>query len=218
MNDPEVIQSILKGKRDNFRILVERYQEKVFHIAMGFVHEKEEAEDLTQEIFLNAWKSLYRFKGDSLFSTWLHRIAVNACLNHTRKNKGNILTRISSFLGYESSFDANISSYEENPEDIMIKKEQNALLKEALDRLPENQHTAIVLSKYEALSQKQIAEILNITEGAVEALIQRAKKNLRENLLSAAKRSKRSVGKPEKVFLNEKRKKNDELHRIQQHD
>lgn len=206
MNDSEVIQSILNGNRDDFRILVEKYQQNVFHIAMGFFHEKEEAEDLTQEIFLNAWKALSRFKGDSSFSTWLHRIAVNACLNNKRKNTGTILTRLSSLLGSNSTLQEHITLHEENPEEILIRKETNAWLQKALDSLPENQHTAIVLSKYDNLSQKEIAEILNITEGAVEALLQRAKRNLREKLLSASKKVNIRVGKPEIMFLNEKRK------------
>jgi RNA polymerase sigma-70 factor (ECF subfamily) len=158
---------------------------------MGFVHDKEEAEDLTQEIFLNVWKSLPKFRGDSSFSTWLHRIAVNACLNNKRKNTGNLLTRLSSFLGKENTLQEHLTLNEESPEDILIREENRAWLKKALDSLPENQHTAIVLSKYEDLSQKEIAGILNITEGAVEALIQRAKKNLREKLLSTQKEYKR---------------------------
>lgn len=189
MNDSETIRSVLSGNRDDFRILVEKYQQRVFRLAMGFVHDREDAEDLTQEIFLNAWLSLAKFRGSSSFSTWLHRIAVNACLNHTRKNKGTILDRISSFLGTEAVLTSEIPLTEDNPEEIIINKEHKEWVQRALGSLPENQRSAIVLSKYEDLPQKEIAEILNITEGAVEALIQRAKKNLREKLLSASKRS-----------------------------
>jgi RNA polymerase sigma-70 factor (ECF subfamily) len=187
MNDSEVIQSILNGKRDDFTILVEKYQQHIFQVAMGFVHEKEEAEDLTQEIFLNAWKYLPKFRGDSSFSTWLHRIAVNACLNNRRKNTKTLLTMVSQFFAKDRILQQEVFLNEENPEDLLIRKESNAWLQKALANLPENQHTAIVLSKYDDLSQKEIAEILHITEGAVEALIQRAKKNLREKLLSSLK-------------------------------
>lgn len=190
MNDPEIIQSVLNGKRDNFRILVEKYRQKVFRVAIGFVHEKEDAEDLTQEIFLNAWKSLPDFRGTSSFSTWLHRIAVNACLNHTRKEKGAIISRISSFFGYEGVLQVDTPFSEENPEEVIIRRERSEWLQKALDSLPEKQQTAIVLSKYEDMSQKEISEIMNITEGAVESLIQRAKKNLREKLMSASKKRK----------------------------
>jgi RNA polymerase sigma-70 factor (ECF subfamily) len=189
MNDSETIRSVLRGNRDDFRILVEKYQQRVFRLAMGFVHDREDAEDLTQEIFLNAWLSLAKFRGSSSFSTWLHRIAVNACLNHTRKNKGTILDRISSFLGTEAVLTSEIPLTEDNPEEIIVNKEHQEWVQRALGSLPENQRSAIVLSKYEDLPQKEIAEILNITEGAVEALIQRAKKNLREKLLSASKGS-----------------------------
>jgi RNA polymerase sigma-70 factor (ECF subfamily) len=154
---------------------------------MGFVHEKEDAEDLTQEIFLNAWKSLAKFRGDSTFSTWLQRIALNACFNYTRKNKGTILTRLTPYPESEGKPQPIILLYEEDPEKILIKKEHTQWLKKALDSLPEKQHTAIILSKYEELPQKEIAEIMNTTEGAVEALIQRAKKNLREKMMTSLK-------------------------------
>lgn len=190
MNDSEIIRSVLHGNRDDFRILVEKYQERVFRIAMGFVHGKEDAEDLTQEIFLNAWKSLHAFRGDSSFSTWIHRIAVNACLNHARKNKGTVFTRLSSFFGYEGMLQADIPLYEDDPEEMIIKREHTEWLQKALGSLPEKQRTAIVLSKYEELSQKEISEIMNITEGAVESLIQRARKNLREKLLPVSKKRK----------------------------
>jgi RNA polymerase sigma-70 factor (ECF subfamily) len=192
MNESEIIRSVLKGNRNDFIFIVEKYQQMVFRVAMGFVHEKEDAEDLTQEIFLNAWQSLGKFRGDSQFSTWLHRIAINACLNHARKSKITIVTRMASLFGQVNSAEPGIPEFSENPEEIIIKKEHSEWLQRALDSLPENQHTAIVLSKYEDLPQKEIAEIMNLTEGAVEALIQRAKKNLRQKLQSAQKRSLRA--------------------------
>jgi RNA polymerase sigma-70 factor, ECF subfamily len=185
MNDVEAIRSVLDGNTGDFSILVDRYQQIVFRVAMGFFHDREEAEDLTQEIFVKVWNSLGKFRGDSLFSTWLHRIAVNACLNHTRKNK-TMDTRLESLSGTEGAF-ATYLMGEDDPEDIIIKKENSQWLQNALDSLPENQQTAIVLSKYDDLPQREIAEIMNISEGAVEALLHRAKKNLREKLASAEK-------------------------------
>jgi RNA polymerase sigma-70 factor (ECF subfamily) len=206
MNDSETINSILNGNRDDFKILVEKYQQRIFQIALGFVHDKEDAEDLSQEIFLNAWNSLSKFRGNSSFSTWLHRIAVNACLNQTRKSKGTILNRISFLLEKGSIVISEIQMIDENPEEIIIKKEHKEWLQRALDSLPENQRSAIVLSKYDDLSQKEIAEIMNLTEGAVEALMQRAKKNLREKLLSGSKMIGYERRKNLNYVSNEKRK------------
>ncbi|HLN20890.1 MAG TPA: RNA polymerase sigma factor [Bacteroidales bacterium] len=186
MTDSEAINSVLKGNRNDFRILVERYQQTVFRIVIGFVHNKEESQDLTQEVFINAFKSLEKFRGDSSFSTWLHRITVNACLNYTRKNKATIFTRITSFLSSENENNFVIPTAED-PEETLIKAEHAAWLQKALDSLPLSQRTAIILSKYDDMPQKEIAQIMNTSESAVEALIQRAKRNLREKLVTTKK-------------------------------
>ena len=184
MTESEIIKLVLQGEKENFRMLVEQYQQMVFRTCMGFLHNKDDADDLTQDIFIQAYQSLSRFKGESAFSTWLYRIAVNASLNKVRKTSKNfILQRIDAFLGAEKSREAPfLQSDTEDPEKILIRQEHVEWVGRALNLLPENQRTAIVLSKYDDLSQKEIAEILKTTEGAVEALLQRAKKNLREKL------------------------------------
>jgi len=85
MNDKELINEILAGNKDIYKHLVEKYQERVFRVCMGFVHNKEDTDDITQEVFINAFLSLHTFKWKSEFSTWLQRITINACLNHLRK-------------------------------------------------------------------------------------------------------------------------------------
>jgi RNA polymerase sigma-70 factor (ECF subfamily) len=172
MTDPEIIQSVLKGNKNDFRILVEEYHRIVFRIAIGFVHDKEEAEDITQEVFIRAWQSLGKFRGSSSFSTWLHRIAVNACLNYTRKKSGlPVLKRISLFFNPEAEIQTVILPNTENPEEIIIREEHSQWLQKTLDSLPERQRTAIILSKYDDLSQKEIAAIMNLTEGWQQALL-----------------------------------------------
>ena len=163
---------------------MEKYQKMVFRTCMGFVHNKDDAEDLTQDVFLQAYKSLSNFKGEAAFSTWIYRIAVNISLNKVRKSPVKIIMdQLDSFLGSDKGNKSPFSVAEtESPENILISREHTAWLNKALDSLPENQRTAIVLSKYDDLSQKEIAVIMNTSEGAVEALIQRAKKNLRDKL------------------------------------
>jgi RNA polymerase sigma-70 factor, ECF subfamily len=193
MTDSEIIKQILQGDRNLFRILVEKYQPMVFRTCMGFLHHKDEADDLTQETFIQAYQSLSQFKGNSSFSTWIYRIAVNASLNKVRKSsKTYFLQRFDSVFGIERNNEFYIPASElENPENILIQNEYKAWVQNALNSLPENQRTAIVLSKYDDLSQIEIAEIMNTTEGAVEALIQRAKANLREKLSSNQKKYKK---------------------------
>ncbi len=165
----------------------------IFRTCMGFLHNKEEAEDLAQEVFIQAYQSLERFRGNAAFSTWLYRIAVNASLNKLRKNRGNLLFRkIESAFNREKdtvySFPVPLA---DNPENLLITAEHREWVKKALDSLPEKQRTAIVLSQYDELPQKEIAAIMKITEGAVEALIQRAKANLRIRLAGLYKKNKK---------------------------
>ena len=194
MTDSELIKLILQGDKEKFRMLVEQYQQMVFRTCMGFLHDKDDADDLTQDIFIQAYQSLHSFKGDAAFSTWIYRIAVNASLNRVRKNSRNpILNRLDSLFGSGKEKEISLPVFDtENPESILIRQEHSKWVQNALDSLPENQRTAIVLSKYDDLSQKEIAEIMKTTEGAVEALIQRAKTNLRVKLSSSYKKNKKT--------------------------
>lgn len=203
MTDNEIISSVLQGNSNNYRFLVEKYQQMVFRTCIGFVHNKDDADDLTQDTFIQAYQALKRFKGDSAFSTWLYRIAVNASLNKIRKSPlNNILQRIENLTGRKNERETIVSvSSGEDPENMLIRQEQVDQVRQALDELPENQRTAIILSKYDDLSQKEIAEIMNTTEGAVEALLQRAKKNLRDKLSGKRKIFKGTVGKKSVLFL-----------------
>jgi RNA polymerase sigma-70 factor, ECF subfamily len=190
MTDSELIKLILHGDKEKFRILVEQYQKMVFRTCMGFLHDKDDADDLTQDIFLQAYQSLHSFKGEAAFSTWIYRIAVNASLNRVRKNSRTmVFNRLESLFGSGKGKDLSLPVIDtEDPESILIRQENSRWVQNALDSLPENQRTAIVLSKYDDLSQKEISEIMNTTEGAVEALIQRAKANLRVKLSSSYKK------------------------------
>ncbi|HEY9125042.1 MAG TPA: sigma-70 family RNA polymerase sigma factor [Bacteroidales bacterium] len=193
MEDSEAIKLIKQGEREQFRVLVERHQAMVFRTCMGFLHNQHDAEDLTQEVFIKAYQSIDSFKGDSAFSTWIYRIAVNASLNKVRANSKNFLfQKLDTLLGSGKNYEPSVVFHEsENPEDMLVKEEHRLWVQKALDSLPENQRTAIVLSKYDELSQKEIAEIMNTTEGAVESLIQRAKTNLREKLFAHLKKNKK---------------------------
>ncbi|MGC9150586.1 MAG: RNA polymerase sigma factor [Microbacter sp.] len=186
MTDFELIQEILAGNSGLFRQLMERYQTQVFRTCMGFVHQKEDADDLTQEVFIQAYQSLASFKGDSEFSTWLYRIAVNRSLNHLRdQQKRSIFDRLESFFtGEKSPKSWSTPTPDPNPEQQILINEEREMITNMLDKLPEKQRVAIVLSKYDDMSQREIAEVLQTTEGAVEALLQRAKKTLRKELLS----------------------------------
>jgi RNA polymerase sigma-70 factor (ECF subfamily) len=192
MTDQEIIGQILQGDRNRYKLLVERYQSIVFRTCMGFLHNKEDADDLTQDIFIQTYQTLPAYKGEASFSTWIYRITVNASLNKLRKSsKNSLLQRLENVFGSEKGKEYNLPvSDGENPETLIIREERNEWVQKALNSLPEKQRTAIVLSKYDDLSQREIAVIMETTEGAVEALIQRAKANLREKLSPLSKKKK----------------------------
>ena len=93
MSEGQLIEKILSDDKEAFRLLMERYQQQVFRVAIGFVHSRQDAEDITQEVFIRVYRSLSSFKEKSLFSTWLYRITLNTSINYLNKNKRrNILT------------------------------------------------------------------------------------------------------------------------------
>jgi len=181
MSEQEIIQDILKGDHSKFELFVVKYQTMVFRTAMGFVHNKEDAEDLTQDVFISAFQSIASFQGNSEFSTWLYRITVNTSINHLNRNKH------SAFLQFAGDLLQNFFSKEsgdKNPHQQLEQSERDTAIRKAIDSLPEKQRTAFVLSKYDDLTQKEIAAIMQSTEGSVEQLLQRAKTNLQKKLIS----------------------------------
>lgn len=179
MDDTEYIKAVRQGEPEKFRFLVEKYRTTVFRTAMGFVHCPAEAEDLTQEIFICVYRSLNTFREDSAFSTWLYRITLNTCISYTRKMKRHRLLRLTGQLFREV---LQLPDPSASPAEQIIQTQTATSIRRALDSLPEKQHTAFVLSKYDELPQKEIARIMGITEGAVEQLLQRAKINLQKKL------------------------------------
>jgi RNA polymerase sigma-70 factor, ECF subfamily len=179
MLEREIIHEILKGNHSKFESLVAKYQSLVFRTAIGFVHNQEDAEDLTQDVFISAFKSLSSFNGEAEFSTWLYRITVNTSINHLNKNKQR------AFLQVAGDFVSNLfntASNEKNPHQILELNERDAAIRTAIDSLTEKQKTAFILSKYDDLPQKEIAKIMECSEGSVEQHLQRAKINLQKKL------------------------------------
>ncbi len=175
MNDSDIIRNVLNGDQNKYSLIVEKYQSNVFRTVMGFVHQKENAEEITQDVFVKAYYSLKSFQGRSAFNTWLYRITVNLCLNFLNKEKRRKIWSL-----FTDSFQ--LPTKEKFVITQMEEAEEFRIVQKAIDSLSEKQRTAFVLSKYEELSQKEIASVMNITEGAVEQLLQRAKINLKKKL------------------------------------
>ncbi len=182
MTEEELLLGLRNGEEPAFKELVILFQDKVFNTALGLLQHHTEAEDIAQEVFIQVYRSIGQFKGDSLLSTWIYRITVTRALDHLRsKKRKKRFGFLSSLFG-----DDNKPVYE--PEDFnhpgvqKERKEDAALLFKMIDQLPENQRTAFILNKVEELSYREIAGILNSSESAVDSLLQRAKQNLRKKL------------------------------------
>ena len=177
----ELIQEILDGNADKFRVIADGYGEQLFRVAMGYMHSGEEAEDIVQESLIKAYNSLGSFKGESRLSTWLYRITVNTCINELEKRKRRWLFG-SGGAKNEEITEIFGSSSQGSPEQQLIDKETTIKVRKAIDNLPQKQKSAFILQRYQDLSQQEIAQIMDTTEGAVEQLLQRAKSNLKKAL------------------------------------
>jgi RNA polymerase sigma-70 factor (ECF subfamily) len=172
------------GDREAFRQLVEAYKNPVLNICYGFMQDRQYAEDLAQEVFIEVYSSLKDFREDANLFTWIYRIATTKSLDELRKQKRlkrrafySAITRQEEEPQMES-----IGGSINNPEEDLIRKQQAQAIQQALDRIPENQRIAFTLSNYQGMSYKEIAEVMEKTTSAVESLLMRAKSNLKTEL------------------------------------
>ena len=182
MTEWELIERLKKGDQSAFKEIVNAWQDMVYNTTLGILQQAEDAEDVTQEVFIQVYESIDKFKGESRFSTWLYRIAVTKSLDHLRRKK-----RKKRFAFVQSLFGKN-DELVHDPADFFHpgvateKREDASILLKAISELPENQQIAFVLNKTEGLSYKDISEVMKMSESAVDSLLHRAKQNLRKKL------------------------------------
>ena len=182
MTENELIDCILDHNNNCFKILVDKYQSLILNTCFGFLKYKSDAEDVTQEVFIEIYHSIYKFNRKSSLSTWIYRISVNKSLDYIRNNKKrNIFISIEKFIFNIS--DDSIDTISNN-----IQDEKEAILHITINRLSKNQKIAFTLHKFRNLSYKEIAEIMELSLSAVEGLIHRANKNVRKELLNYYKK------------------------------
>jgi RNA polymerase sigma-70 factor (ECF subfamily) len=188
LTDKELIDDFRRTQsRKAFDELFSRHQLSINRICLGFVGNHADAEDLTQEVFIEAFQSLGGFRGEAQFSTWLYRVAVNKSINFLRKKKRDkIFQSIEGYFGMNKKNDVQLHISDEGflaADKNLDKTDLKFEIKRAVNGLPENQRVAFILAKYQDLSYKQIAEIMGISLSSVESLLFRAKGNLQKKLL-----------------------------------
>lgn len=182
MNERELIALLKKKDREAFKTIVETWQSMVYNTAMGLLQNAQDAEDTAQEVFIQVFESISSFKEESKFSTWLYKITVSKSLDHIRKKK-----RKKRFAFIQSLYGKNDDLMIDPPDFFhpgvsMENKENAAVLFKAIEKLPLNQKSAFVLNKIENLSYREIGDIMKLSDSAVDALLQRAKRNLQISL------------------------------------
>lgn len=179
--DKQLIKEAKSGSVEAFEELIKQCQKKVFNIAYKMTGSYDDANELAQEAFIRAYKSINKFKGDSLFSTWIYRITTNVCLDELRKRKNQKVISINEDIKYnDEELKPQIKDESPGPEKIYERKEFKSLVKECIESLPPDYKTVIVLRDIEGFSYEEIAKIINCPEGTVKSRINRARKALRE--------------------------------------
>ena len=178
-SDADIIQRILEGNTALFELLMRRYNERVYRASRAIVRDEQEAEDVMQQAYVNAYTHLHQFTGAARFSTWLTRIAVNEALARVRRR------------GKYEPFDDDLSNLERfaafnavlSPERQAFAGEMRTLLEWAIDTLPDGMREVFVLREVEGLSTAEVAESLGVSEDVVKTRLSRGRGALRRALL-----------------------------------
>lgn len=180
--DRELVARVQQGEKRAFDVLVQRYQYKIIKLISRYVHDPNEALDISQEAFLKAYRALPGFRGDSAFYTWLYRIAINTAKNYLvaqgRRPPGSDIDAQDA-----EQFDGQSSLKEyETPERLLLKDEIEATVYQAIDELPEDLRTAITLREFEGMSYEEIAQTMGCPIGTVRSRIFRAREAIDKRL------------------------------------
>ncbi|MFO7306485.1 MAG: RNA polymerase sigma factor RpoE [Gammaproteobacteria bacterium] len=181
-NDQELVRRVQAGDQSAFNVLVLKYQHRVLKLVSRFVSDPTEAEDVTQEAFLKAYRALPSFRGDSAFYTWLYRIAINTAKNalvaHQRRPVDFDLD-----LQDPEQFDRQTKLKEaETPEGVLLTDEIRDTVEQAIQQLPDDLRTAIILRELEGLSYEEIAQAMDCPVGTVRSRIFRAREAIDKKL------------------------------------
>lgn len=176
-DDRLLVQRAAQGDADAFAELVNLHQRMVYGLALRKLGNPHDAEEVAQTAFLNAWRGLKSFKGDSSFATWLYRLTSNACIDHLRQNGKRAEDR-----SLEDENLPPLPDHTPGPEEQALQRERQEALRKAIDQLPSEQRTILLLREMDGLMYEEIAQLLHLELGTVKSRLARARLALRDRL------------------------------------
>lgn len=181
--DQQLVERVQRGDKAAFDLLVSKYQRKIFRLLSRLIRDPAEVEDVAQEAFIKAYRALPNFRGDSAFYTWLYRIAINTAKNHLVSQGRRAPTTTEADIEEAETFDDGEHLRDLNtPDSMLLSKQVGEAVNRAIDQLPEDLRTAIVLREIEGLSYEEIAESMNCPIGTVRSRIFRAREAIAQEL------------------------------------
>ncbi len=181
MNEQELITKLKLGEESAFKLLVAKYQDRVYHSVLGILHNTVEAEEAAQETFIQIFESIKGFKEESSLGTWIYRICIRKALEKIRKQKTR--QRLHSLVPWwMPSEEKSVDAAYLNPGISSENKETATLLFKAIGSLPEKQRVAFTLVRVQGMKHEEVSEIMQLSIKAIESLLSRAKENLKHKL------------------------------------
>ncbi len=191
IQERELIHKVAGGERLAFKQLFDSHSPRVHNLLLRLVGNRDDAEELTQDVFLSLWKHAESLRGESKLSTWLYRVAVNKAINF--KKRGGLLFQIKQLFSLEGDDESIIdrlpAAAADSPDRQLEMREAQIQLADLLGTLPHRQREVYLLHKLEGLSYNEIAEELHVTLGTIESLMHRAKENLQKVMLKKVRKS-----------------------------
>ncbi|MGI6129757.1 MAG: RNA polymerase sigma factor [bacterium] len=179
--DEVLIKRCRKGDKKAFAVIVERYQDKIYNLTYRLVSNREDAADLTQEVFYRALLRINSFRGEASFATWLYRIATNACYDHLRAKKDRHVISLDNTDPDNLSLE--LPDKAPGPAEICMSRAVLERLQEVMGTLPIEQRTILILREVQGLSYEEIAQVLQCSLGTVKSRLSRSRHALRDKLM-----------------------------------